>query len=159
MSSFDQDVDAMFDRAETRLYDIARYYILEIADILLRKTPGPDGAGFEGQWPLTTYDATGRLRDGWTWTRTPIGESSRGVGETAERGEYPLYGEGAVLRMQAALPAKPGGVSTLENQIGYGVDVLRGLRNHRKIGARDFIGPALKSQDAALQRATQRSAG
>lgn len=158
MTDFAQDVDAMFDRAETRLYTIARYYVLEVADLAIRQTPGPDADGFVGQWPLTLYEATGRLRDGWTWTRTPIGFSSRGMDEVAERGDYPLYGEGAMLRMQAALPAKPGGVSYLENQIGYGYEIVHGLNRHHDIGIRPFPtdAAALALSDSTLQRAMSR---
>lgn len=157
MSDFAADVDAMFDRAETRLDQIARFFVIEVAETAMRKTPGPDGAGYEGQWPLTAYEAVGRLRDGWGWTTAPIGFSSKGLDSLAHRGDYPLYGEAALLRIKAALNVRMPARGYLENVIAYGHEIKFSLGNLHDIPKRPFDIWTADQANACFNRALSRS--
>lgn len=142
--------DAQFKRVTKGLQDLGRLYIREIASFAVEVTPG-----FGNQQPEDTlYIPVGRLRGGWNHTRTPLLESTKGLNaKRHEDGPFSDYGHETVDRITEQLAAdRMGGISYLENDVGYGDIIVHGKGRHRAVGPRNF------PQDAATKTAQERAA-
>jgi hypothetical protein len=152
-AEFKRRNQAQMDRAKGGLQQVAREFVRLIAADAVEATPG-----FGNQHDNTEYIPTGRLRGGWNYTRTPIGQSAKGLlaGRT-EEGPFSDYGRETVARIAAQLQAdRMGGISYLENNVGYGHIIVMGLGNHAG-RARNFPEKAATStgQAQAARRAIQ----
>jgi len=152
--TFSQKNDAQFARAEAALEDLGREFIRLVAADVVEGTPG-----FGNQQPPdTSYIPTGRLRGGWNWTRSPIGKSSKGLFATrGEEGPFSDYGRETIDRITAQLAGvSVGGISYLENDVGYGDLILRGAGNHAAVGPRDWPKATQRRQTTFARRAMQK---
>jgi hypothetical protein len=100
-AEFKRRNQAQMDRAKGGLQQVAREFVRLIAADAVEATPG-----FGNQHDNTEYIPTGRLRGGWNYTRTPIGQSAKGLlaGRT-EEGPFSDYGRETVARIAAQLQA------------------------------------------------------
>jgi hypothetical protein len=148
--------DAQFDRAKRALQHVARTFIYYVAEDVIRRTPGFAGPGYAGQAPETTrYIPTGRLRGGWNFTRSPIGRSSKGLTATrTQDGPFSDYGRETLARISSQIEGEHmGGISYLENDVGYGDLIVRGEEGHRNAGPRAWHEDTASSQAALAQKA------
>lgn len=144
---------AQFEKARAGLQALGREYVALLAVDLVEGTPG-----FGNQAPADTeYIPTGRLRGGWNWTRSPIGTSSKGLfAERGEEGPFSDYGRETIERIRRQLAgAKMGGVSYLENDVGYGMLIVRGEGNHAAVGPRNWPRDTVLRQVAIARKAKQ----
>lgn len=128
--------EAQFQAAKAALQDVGREFIRLCVVDIVEGTPG-----FGNQAPADTrYIPTGRLRGGWNWTRSPIGSSSKGLDAArGEDGPFSDYGRETIDRITGELAGKNvGGISYLENDVGYGDLIVRGAGNHAAVGPRDW---------------------
>lgn len=126
--------DAQFTRAKRALQHVAREFVYYIAEDVVDRTPG-----FGNQRPEDTpYIPTGRLRGGWNFTLSPIGKTSKGLGaKRGEQGPFSDYGRETMARIRSQLDGRHmGGISYLENDVGYGDIIVRGHGQHRHVGPR-----------------------
>lgn len=155
MSDFARKNEAMFREARAKLRDLGRWFIVEIADFAVERTPG-----FGNQYDGTNYIPTGRLRGGWDHTRRPIGQTSKGYDvDRHEDGPFSDYGAETVARItQQVFADRGGGISYLENDVAYAWDIVSGSGNHAHIGHRNFPEDAATAtaQVAAYRRALAR---
>lgn len=145
--------DAQFSRATSALQSVARNYIYYIAADLTERTPG-----FGNQQPEDTlYIPTGRLRGGLNWTLVPILQSSKGLhAKRDEDGPFSDYGRETLERIAAQLESQRlGGISYLENDVGYGDIIRMGKGRHRAAGPRDWPLATERSQASLLRKAMQ----
>jgi hypothetical protein len=147
-SAYVQQVKAMFDKAERQVQNIAREWIVEMAQDLSYNTPGP---GL--QYDKTLYIATGRLRGGWNYATHPAPAT---VGRF-EGGPYDETGDETVAAIRRAvyaldLPPSP----TLWNDVAYGFDVHYGQGNHEHIGPRPWVYDASKRSQQNFEAARRR---
>lgn len=128
--------EAQFVRARDSLQQLGRRFIELVAADLTEGTPG-----FGNQAPSETkYIPTGRLRGGLNYTREPIGRSAKGLyAARGEEGPFSDYGRETLDRITEQLKSdRMGGISYLENDVGYGDLLLRGAANHAAVGPRDW---------------------
>lgn len=147
---------AQFDRADRALQHVGRKFIVHMADALVRATPGFGAPGFAGQMPDTTkYIPTGRLRGGYNYSRVLIGTTSKGWNaERTEDGPFSAYGTETVARIEQQVENdRMGGKSYLENDVAYGVQIVRGEGNH--VIPRNFPDTAAGKQGEAAKLAMQ----
>lgn len=154
-SDFRRKNDAQFARAKAALQNLGREYIVLLATDITEGTPG-----FGNQAPADTqYIPTGRLRGGWNWTRDPIGTSSKGLFATrGEEGPFSDYGRETIDRIREQVAeAKVGGISYLENDVGYGILIVRGEANHAAVGPRNWPRDTYLRQTSIARVAMQRA--
>jgi len=144
---------AQFDRAKGQLQAIGREYIRLIAADFTEATPG-----FGNQSPPdTNYIPTGRLRGGLNYTREPIGSSSKGMNSARhEDGPFSDYGRETVDRITAQLAGDHmGGISYLENDVAYGILIVRGEGLHSRVGPRNWPADVRRRQETHARVAVQ----
>lgn len=152
-SEFKRLNDAQFDRAKRALQHVAYSFIYFVAEDVIERTPG-----FGNQAPPTTrYIPTGRLRGGWNWTLSPIGSSSKGVyAKRHEEGPFSDYGRETLARIAGQISGRHlGGMSYLENDVGYGDLIVRGEEGHRAAGPRPWHEDTARSQHSLARKAMQ----
>lgn len=144
---------AQFERAHDGLQRLGREYIRLIAEDFTASTPG-----FGNQSPDDTrYIPTGRLRGGLNYTRTPIEATSKGM--TAGRGEdgpFSDYGRETMDRITSQLESdRMGGISYLENDVAYGILIVRGEAHHAAAGPRNWPADVRLRQETHFRTAMQ----
>lgn len=153
LSTFRAKNQAQFKAAKEALQETARRFIIYTATDLVEGTPG-----FGNQAPADTrYIPTGRLRGGWNFTRTPIRTSSKGLlAARGEQGPFSDYGRETIDRItEQVRDQKMGGISYLENDVGYGDLILRGAGLHAAVGPRDWPKATQRRQEIFARRAMQ----
>lgn len=152
-AEFKRKNDAQFERAVGALEAVGREYIVLLAEDLVENTPG-----FGNQAPSTTlYTPTGRLRGGWNHTRSPIGATSKGLFATrGEEGPFSDYGRETMERIRLQVASdRVGGLSYLENDVGYGSLIVRGEGNHANVGPRNWPRDTALRQKSIARQAVQ----
>lgn len=155
LATFRRKNAAQFKQAKGRLEFIGREYVRLMAWHLVKGTPGFAGPGYAGQYAKTKYVPTGRLRGGWTWTRTPIRATSKGYNAARnEAGPFSDYGIETMARIEQQLRATTvAGISYLENDVAYADQIVRGEENHAHIGPRNWPKSTERSSDSLAQLA------
>lgn len=144
---------AQFERARRALQYLGREYVRLIAEDLVINTPG-----FGNQMPPDTeYVPTGRLRGGWNFTRSPMRTTSKGINAARnEDGPFSDYGHETIERITAQLAGvRMGGLSYLENDVAYGILIVRGEGGHEKTGPRNWPMDTVKRQHSIARKAVQ----
>jgi hypothetical protein len=118
LADFQRKTDAMFDKAIGQQEEIARRYVMKLATLVVKSTPGPNL-----QLPWTEYIATGRLRAGWSYDLERVS-----VAHKWESGPYSDTGDEALAEIRAAVFGGPlPAVAYLNNDVAYGIIVHDGL--------------------------------
>lgn len=118
-AAFREKTQRMIEANKIHLDRLGRSYVLHLAAALIDTTPGPNL-----QLPDTEYQATGQLRDSWSWGTIPQNVAYR----WNDGGKYDDYGARAMGEIEAAvagalhMPA----VSYLQNDTAYGFIVHEG---------------------------------
>jgi len=144
LAGYIRKVDVMFDRAEARLENIAKTWMVYVVEDLLESTYGPGN-----QYDQTQYIATGRLRAGWQYGMAAPATASRMTG-----GPYDETGEETAARIatqirQAPLPA----TAVVYNEVGYAILIHYGLEGHEHIGPRPWVDEVAKRSQDHFERA------
>lgn len=153
MSTFEQDVEKMFDRFDRQVDEICVVFVVRTAAMVISTTPGPNL-----QYPLTEYIATGRLRGAWTYGWSPLGAATR-----YEGGPYTEHGDDTLAVIEAQVRSRPiAAISYLRNDVAYGYFVHEGLFGHAHIGPRPWVEATAAAQqsiaDAARREVMRRVA-
>jgi hypothetical protein len=136
-AEFARKTRRMIELHKAQQWAVVREWTFSIATRLVKQTPGPQEADTAGQYPLTEYVATGRLRAGWdAGPHAPAFVPLMGVHHLEDP-----RGDATVANMKGkiveSLKFEP--VLCLWNWVGYGWWVHEGLERHEHIGRRPWV--------------------
>lgn len=125
-ADFISKTNAMFARVKSQQLDIVREWMISLTVKLLADTPGP-GNQMPGD---TKYDATGRLRGGWSFSLQPTPtETDRYKGGPYDQSDGGITTASVIADRVREMPMVP--FAAIWNDVAYGYIVHESLGRHR----------------------------